>query len=127
MPPPMGQPQIPGQVAPSAGAPAVRPAYDPATQTDHLFGGLPGVADASTGGKAAPGNIVDYILGKPAGTTDAAGAQKGGRGVGADRSGRAGFGASATPTTMEGYAPGMTWIPSTGSWMMLGANGRPIA
>jgi hypothetical protein len=95
MPPPMGQPQIPGQVAPSAGAPAVRPAYDPATQTDHLFGGLPGVADASTGGKAAPGNI--------------------------------GFGASATPTTMEGYAPGMTWIPSTGSWMMLGANGRPIA
>jgi len=42
-------------------------AWDPKTMVSWLFGGLPGYADASTGGQPAPGSLEDYILGTAGG------------------------------------------------------------
>jgi hypothetical protein len=56
--------------------------YDSSKMVNWLFGGLPGIADASSGGKVVPGSIEDYILGKPMGGGAAAGGGAGGGGAG---------------------------------------------
>ena len=53
--------------------------YDPAKMVSWLFGGLPGVADASTGGQPAPGDLESFIL---HGASTGTGKGKGGGGGG---------------------------------------------